>query len=370
MNFLQVVKPTAKLKKKIKKEIKKQKKKGINKKKRKQLPLPKEFETKTTTLSAKLEGKVKVKKKTQDIVLDNDRIELKKGEYIKLMGITSVERTPLYHSNNDYVYLLELTNNIDYIASSILGGELDKMLLVSEDNISEKCQFYFKDKIIYIVYGIFPDKKGKWLLEQMANHYSELIQGKDVNNLKKIDKYNIDTDFKSITKFILEEYLKMQEIFSDQEIPYVEDRIRIDYAGLSSKSIGVISLLLGEELNIESPGVFENPEEEKEMKESVLTAKIEAMAANTQGNTNAIPRWIAVKLGFQKYKFLTFQKYPNDYFLYFLSEGNLQKITKVEEQIKPLLVSTLEKPFSGNLRPFNALKLNLIDFFNKKRIYS
>ncbi|MFX0148407.1 MAG: hypothetical protein ACFE8E_11770, partial [Candidatus Hodarchaeota archaeon] len=75
---------------------------------------------------------------------------------------------------------MELTNNLDFIATSILGGELDKMLLITNDNINEKCQFYVKDNIIYLVYGIFPDKKGKWILEQMAKYYSELVQNKDV----------------------------------------------------------------------------------------------------------------------------------------------------------------------------------------------
>ncbi len=303
--------------------------------------------------------------------MESDRIEIKEGEYFKLLGITSVNRTPLYCSNSKYVYFLELTNNLDFIATSILGGELDKMSLVSEeDNTSEKCQFFVKDGIIYIAYGEFPDKKGKWILEQMAKHYSDLVQGKDVNQLEKLEKHQIELKFSSITKFIINEYLKMQEVFSDQEIPYLEDKIRIDYLGLSSRSIGVISLLLGEELEIDLPGQFESPEEVKEMKESILTAKIEAIAANTLGNTGAVPRWIAVKLGFQQYKFLTFQKYENNYFLYCLSEGNLGKISVVEKALEPLVSHVTDIPFSGNLRPFNRLKISLIDTFKKTRYFS
>ncbi|MFX1257929.1 MAG: hypothetical protein ACFFAN_08725 [Promethearchaeota archaeon] len=335
------------------------------------VPKPKQFETKTKTLSSKLEGKVKVKKKAQSIVLERDKIELQKGESIQLLGITSVGRTPLFCSNEKFVYLLELTNNLDYIASSILEGELDKMLLVSEiNNEKQKCQFYFKDDLIYIAYGTFPDKKGKWLLEQMAKHYSELIADKDIENLNKLDKHQIDLKFKSVLKFILEEYLKMQEVFSDQEIPYVEDKIKIYYLGLSSKSIGVISLLLGDELKVDLPGEFENLEEELEMKESVLTAKIEAIAANTIGNTGAMPKWIAVKLGFQHYRFLTFKRYVNDYFVYFLSEGNLEKIKKVEDQLEPYISYVTDKPFSGNLKPFNRLKITLKEFFENKREFS
>ncbi len=354
-------------KKKSKKQEKKRKKRKSDKPELQPRVQPKQFETKTSTLSSKLQGKVKVKKKIQDVGLEGDKIELQKGEYIKLLGITSVDRIQLYCSNQKLIYLLELTNNLDFIATSILGGELDKMLLITEDNKEEKCQWFVKNKIIFLIYGVFPDKKGKWLLEQMSNHFMELVQGKDVNQLSKFEKYQIETKFNGITKFILNEYLKLQEVFSDLEIPYVEDKIRIDYVGLSSKSIGVISLLLGEELNLDSPGEFDSLDEELEMKESVLTAKIEAIAANTMGNTEATPKWIAVKLGFQNYRFLTFKQFGNDYFLYFLSEGNLEIVKKVENQLEPYINHVTDKPFSGNLKPFNRLKMTLKEFFNKTR---
>ena len=329
---------------------------------------PKQFETKTTTLSSKLKGKVKVKQKPLDISLETDRIQLTKGEYIKLLGITSTDRTQLFCSNDNLKYLLELTNNLDLIATGVLGGELDKMQLVSEeDNTEEKCQFYVKNEIIYIVYGRFPDKKGKWLLEQMSNNYADLTKGKDVNKLDKLEMYQIELEFKKRAKFILSEYLKLQKIFSDQEIPYVEDTIRIDYLGLSSMSIGVISLLLGDELVTELQMDIENPEEAKEMKESMITARIEAIAANTQGNTGAVPRWIAVKLGFQKYRFITFKKYQNDYFLSLLSEGNLGKIEQVEKLLEAKINGATKIPFSGNLKPFNKLRIEIEKRFKKRR---
>jgi hypothetical protein len=201
----------------------------------------------------------------------------------------------------------------------------------------------------------------------MAKYYSELVRDKDVNNLTKIEKFDIDNKFKGYLNYILNEYKQLQDVFSDQEIPYLEDWIRIDYIGLSSMSIGVISLLLDKEdqLNVKVPGEFENLEEEMEMKESLLTAKIEAIAANTLGNTGAYPRWIAVKLGFQKYRFLTFKKYQNDYFLSCLSEGNLRKIENVEAQIEPILYHGIGTPFSGNLRPFNKLKATIKQIFEQ-----
>ncbi len=337
-------------------------------------PKAQEFQTKKTTVSTKFGDKIKVKKKEREISLKSDKIQFDNpNEYISLLGITSVNRTPLYHSNPKYVYLLELSNNLDYIATSILGGQLEKMLLLLERETNlekQKCQFFVKNNIIYLVYGSFPDKKGKWILEQMANHYSELTNSKDVDDLEKYDKYQIQSKFKGVSSFILKEYSKLQDVFSDQDLPYVEDKIRIDYLGLSSRSIGVISLLLGDELNVEAPGEFENPEDEKELKESLLTAKIEAIAANTLGNTGAVPRWIAVKLGYQHYRFLTFKKYPNDFFLYFLTEGNLEKLKLVEERLDPIISNITQKEFLGNLKPFNEVKSELTKILTEQRMFS
>ena len=299
------------------------------------------------------------KEKDKNISLDQDIINLKgDNEYLKFCGITTTDRTQLFASNKKWLYLLELTNNLDFIATSILGGDLDKMLLKSDNDEEEKCQFFEKKKIIYVIYGKFPDKKGKWVLEQMAQNFSDLIRHKDANSLSKFEKYDIENKFKGKLIFILKEYLLLQEVFSDQDLLYVEDWLRLDYIGLSSMSIGVISLLLDDEdrLKVKVPGEFEDPAEEIEMKESLLTAKIEAIAANTLGNTGAYPRWIAVKLGQLNYRFLTFKKYGNDYFLSCLSEGNLQKIETLEAHLDPVLNNSIDKPFSGNLRPFNILK--------------
>jgi len=331
-------------------------------------PQPKEFETKTGTLSSRLRRKIKVKEKSPSISIERDIIQLKKGEYIKLLGITSVERTQLYCSNEDLRYLLELTNNLDFIATGVLGGELDKMHLISvETNTEEKCQFYVRDEIIYLAYGVFPDKKGKWLLDQMADNFSELIRDKDVNNLTKFETYQIQLEFKKRIKFILNEYNNLQQVFSDQKIPYSEDSIRIDYLGLSSMSIGVISLLIGDDLNIELQINVANPEDELEMRESMLTARIEAIAANTQGNIGSFPRWIAVKVGFEQYRFLTFKKYDNDYFLSLLSEGNLEKVSEVESLLDPLVKNETKEIFSGNLKPFNDLGIKLRNYLTKRR---
>jgi len=328
----------------------------------------KEFDTRTTTPSSKFGEKVRVKERNmEDFSLSDDMILLdQNNEYVRFFGVATKEgRKKLYFSNEKFKYLLELSNNLDYIATGILGGELDKMLLISRENVKEKCQFLVKDNLIYIVFGIFPDKKGKWILEQMAKYFSELVGNEDEDNLTEIVRYDIERKFTGNIHFIIREYMRLQGVFTDKEIPYLEDWMRTDYLGLSHMSIGVISLLLDKEnhLDVEVPGEFKNQDEENEMKESLLTAKIEAIAANTLGNTGSYPRWIAVKLGFQRYRFLTFHKYQNDYFLSLLSEGNLQKLDAIENKIEPYLYHGIDKPFSGNLRPFNKLKATIKELF-------
>ncbi len=333
-------------------------------------PQPKTFEKKTNVASERFQGKVRVKRIEKKFSFKDERIPLKGDvEYLKLCGITSTERTPLFCSNVKFKYLLELTNNLDNIATSILGGVLDQMLLITDKGEEDKCQFFVKNEIIYIIYGKFPDKKGKYFLEQMANYYGELVSGKDVNNLSKLEKNEIDRKFEAQIRAIINKYIQLHDVFSDQEIPFVEDKLRIDYLGLSSMSIGVISLLLGPELGVEFPGETKSPEEEKEMIESLLTAKIEAIAANTLGNTGAYPRWIAVKLKFQNYRFLTFNKYKNDFYLYLLSEGNLEKLNKVEDYLDPFIEHVVDTTFSGTLKPFNRLKNTLAAMLTTKRFF-
>lgn len=330
----------------------------------------KEFDTSNATPSRKFGSKVRVKKKVDtDFSLSDEKIPLQQNdEYLRFLGIRSKEgRNNLFFSNQRFKYLLELANNLDYIATGILGGQLDKMLLISANSVKEKCQFLVRNNLIYVVFGLFPDKKGKWILDQMAKHYSEIVGKRDADSLTEAERYDIEKRFIGPANFIIKEYKRLQEVFTDKEIPYLEDWMRIDYLGLSSMSIGVISLLLDidNNLNVDVPGEFENESEEIEMKESLLTAKIEAIAANTLGNTGSYPRWIAVKLGFQRYRFLTFKKYQNDYFLSLLSEGNLQKLDKIESKVEPYLYHGIDKPFSGNLRPFNKLKTTIKDLIEK-----
>ncbi|MHA1931195.1 MAG: hypothetical protein ACW96X_01570 [Promethearchaeota archaeon] len=315
-----------------------------------------QFEYKTGTPSSKISGvKVKEDKKINSI-----------KEHIEFYGITSKERTPLFSSNDKYTYLLELTNNLDYIATSFLSGDLDKMLLISEKGDGKKCLFLEKNKIIYLILGVFSDRKGDWILKEMARAYEGLVGNRNVNNLDMIKKSEIDRKFDRFPNYI-QDYLGRADVLTNDEISYVDKWIRIDYVGLSNISRGVISLLLDdkENLDIEIPGDFGDQDQELEMKEDTLTARILAIYANTIGVSGAYPQWVVVKVGFQKYRFLTFKKCINDFFLYFLSEGNLKKISIAESQFEPLLQEKIQTPFNGDLSPFNELKAEIKKMISK-----
>ena len=314
------------------------------------------IERMTETASSRISG----------VSVREDHTNTSVKEHIEFYGITSKERTPLFSSNDTYKYLLELTNNLDYIATSFLSGDLDKMLLIPEKGYGTKCQFLEKNKIIYLILGIFSDRKGDWILKEMARAYEGLIGNRDINNLDLIEKSEIERKFDGFPNYI-QDYLERLDILTKDEISYVDQWIRIDYVGLSYISTGIISLLLDdkETLKIEILEEFKNQNQEIERKEDILNAKIQAIYANTIGISGAYPRWVTVKISFQKYRFLTFKKYINDYFLYFLSEGNLQKILTAESQLEPLLQEKIKTPFNGDLKPFNELKAEIKEMFQK-----
>jgi len=328
--------------------------------------------------SSKIFGKRKKKKATAKS-LDADRIYLKGGnEYVKFCGIITVDRTPLFASNKKLLYLLELTNNLNFIATFILRGDLEKLLFESENSETEKCLFLEENDLIYVVYGKFPDKKGKWILEQMAKHFSDLVHGKDVNNLKKFDKYDIEKKFKGYLTSIFKENVKFQGI-EDQEIADVEDWIRINYVRLTNNFIRIISILLDDEevLNVfekEKPNakrpylnvLFEDHAREIEVKESLLAAKVESIMWNVLGHTGAFLRSVIFNVGFQHSRFLTFRKFKNGYFLFCLYEGNLEKLGEIEDELEILLEPVIGVPFSGHSKKTDKLKVEIVKYIKEK----
>lgn len=328
--------------------------------------------------SSKIFGKRKKKKATAKS-LDADRIYLKGGnEYVKFCGIITVDRAPLFMSNRKLSYLLELTANLDYFATFISGGDLEKLLFESENGETEKCLFLEQNDLIYVIYGDFPDKKGKWILEQMAKYFSVLVQGKAVNKLKKFDKYDIEKKFKGYLTSIFKENVKFQDI-TDQEIADVEDLIRIKYVRFTNNFIRIISILLDDEevLNVfekEKPNakgpylkwLFEFHTNEKEKKESVLGVDIESFMWNMLSNTGIFLRSVIFNVGFQHNRFLTFRKYKNGYFLFCLYEGNLGKLGEMEDELEILLEPVIGVPFSGHSKKTDKLKVEIVKYIKEK----
>jgi len=81
-------------------------------------------------------------------------------------------------------------------------------------------------------------------------------------------------------------------------------------------------------------------------------------------NTGAYPRSIVVKLGFQKYRFITFRECENDYLLVCISEGNSEKIGEIEDILEYLLEPVTKVLFRGNLRPFRKMKGTIRNLIN------
>jgi len=50
-----------------------------------------------------------------------------------------------------------------------------------------------------------------------------------------------------------------------------------------------------------------------------------------------------------------------------LSEGNLGKIEEVEKLLEPKVNQVTDTEFSGNLKPFNKLKIELEENFSKRK---
>ena len=178
--------------------------------------------------------KVKVKKR-QDIDLSNTKIELgKNGEYLKFMGIITKERAEIYYSNEKFKYFLELGSNLDYIATSILSGELDRMMLSPLDNGHEEICYFLSDRdFLYIIYGNFPYMKATWLLNNMRILIKQILRGKDIKKLTKLDLYNVKQNFPARVKFILNEYINLQDVFTSRKLKSLDNYLRVDYFGLS-----------------------------------------------------------------------------------------------------------------------------------------
>jgi hypothetical protein len=329
----------------------------------------KDMEISKETASSKIKGvKVKTKTASESIDLSTEIVVFPlSGQYFKNIGIVTDTRVTLYNRNQDYIYIHELSSNLDYIASSIMEGEIEKLTLRSEaSNALEKVTYTKEKGFLYYVYGMFPDKQGSWVLKEVIKAFKDVLITLPTREFEKLDKmqlHSIKTKMDASLKYILGEYVKMATVLTDNLIPPVDEKLRMDYFGMSYKSIGIISKLLGTELNIELNMPNLPKAQMDDMKESLITAKIEAIAANTIGNTQAIPVYLSVKLGYGKIRYLLFEKLKNDYFIYALAEGNINKYSQVIEIVKKMVEPITARPFKGDLTPFIVLKQQVTEFF-------
>ena len=323
----------------------------------------KKMKVSTASAEGKIKG-VKRKPKTGIADLKQDVIVIPSmGQYFKNIGVVTENRDPIYNKNKDFVYLQELSVNLDAIASIIIGGEIDRLMLLSEiSNATEKVLYIKKDGLIYFLYGQFPDKQGYWILNNLRREFLSSFGGRKFDQLSPVELHNLKLRFPTKVNYVLEQYTKAAtDIITDRQIPSVVDSIRFDYFGMSYQSIGTISKILGDDLLDLQPG--EDTATAIDIKESAITAKIEAIGAITIANTKATPKYLTVKLGYQKYRYLIFEKLPNDYFIYMLAEGNLEKYDTVAEILKEMAEPYTHKPFRGDLRPFIELRKQIADFF-------
>ena len=284
---------------------------------------------------------------------------------IKFYGIVSKERIPLYYNNAKYKYILELTSNLDFIATSTLSGTLDKMLiyLENEDEGDEKqiiARFFEKNGIIHILIGNFSDKDSDWIFNPVSRFLNDLLRKNNIDirkELSNLEKHKISINIDKFLNHIEEEYeLKVE--FKNPNFDYIDEWLRLDYFGLSFKSVGVISLLLDNENNLKfnEQQQFESSSEKLEFRESVLTAKFEAISAIIRGNMKGYPRWISIKAGFQKYRYLSFKKLENQFFYYCITEGNIEKLESLESFLDGPIKKAVSQKFTGSLKIFNELK--------------
>ncbi len=318
----------------------------------------------TTSDATKAIKGVRKKVKTRITDLKKDVIVIPSlGQYFKNIGIVTEERESFFNKNKEYEYLQELSVNLDAIASIIIGGEIDRLLLLSDvSKAIEKVLYIKRDGVIFYLYGQFPDKQGYLILNNMRNELSGSLGGRKLSQLNPVDIHNLKLRFPNKINFILERYTRdATDFITDRQIPSVVDTLRFDYFGMSYQSIGTISKILGDDLIDLQPGEDENTA--IDMKESAITAKIEAIAAITIANTQATPQYLTVKLGFQKFRYLLFEKLPNDYFIYMLAEGNLKQYETIAERLREIVEPYTHKPFRGDLGPFTDLKRQISDFF-------
>ena len=323
---------------------------------------------------------------TKDIKNTEKKKEIEKeSKELYFYGIVSKNRISVYYNDIKWKYFLELTSDLDIISTSTLSGTLDKMLIILGDEDDMLIARFFEKKgFIHVLVGNFSDKDSYWVFNQVSMFFNDLTQKFKINieKLTDIDKRKISFKMNIFLNNI-QEALELKVKFEKPNFDYIDNWLRLHYIGLSSASVGVISLLLDREniLKFEEQKHFEldsemdisqKVEEVIDFSESVLTAKIEVILATILANMKGYPRWISIKSGYQKYSFLSFKKLENDFFLYCITEGNIEKLESLESLLYLYLKEGISNKFTGSLVEYNEIKNKIRDImepFPERKFY-
>ena len=325
--------------------------------------------------------------KTPATVLSQD------GDYLKMMGVINTQsREIVFCSNDEYQYVLELGANAQEIANSILGGNLERILLepskgqklvslkdgqaVQNPFTFEEAIFQMSGSLLFCIYGVF-FKRPAVLLQELKRLMIDIFKGQIKISITPMERSEIERRKNSVTAYIVHEYQKIRDTALRQaSIPTMETQVKLHYIGLSYQSIGTLALLITQEgpdaLPIKdiSFGGDTKDGNFQDLVESLVSAKIEAIAANTLAQTRSFPRYIITKIGFDQYRVIEFFQLKNDYFLQILASGNVEILENViHDIILPIVTSITENPFTGMLTTHNEVKVQLRDKLSNAYLY-
>ena len=117
-----------------------------------------------------------------------------------------------------------------------------KIILENEKELITR--FFDKNGFIHILIGNLLDRDSNWIFNQVSMFFNDMIQKYKINieKLAKIEKHEILIEMNKFLNYI-EKEIKLKVKFEKPNFNFIDNWLRLDYIGLSYKSVGVISLL-------------------------------------------------------------------------------------------------------------------------------
>jgi hypothetical protein len=194
----------------------------------------------------------------------------------------------------------------------------------------------------------------------LARETRDYLKPEVIEGASEVDVAYLGLRFQTSARAVMKQYARLTDVFSNNPLPSLDESLHIYYLGMSYQSIGVISLLLDNELKT-SMVVESGDFTEQELQESIIAAKLEAIAANTVANMAVMPTLISVKMGFENYRFISFHEI-NDYYVQILSKGNLRFMGGLLNQLAGYLAECVSRRFVGDLGSFNKAARGIAEF--------